>query len=628
MKHKILPAICLAFIGMGALGAVTPAAAQTDTLVSKTPQNRAVLLEEYTGVKCSNCPDGHRIANQLAERHPGRFYAVNIHTSSYAEPYGAGEPDFRTPQGDELALNAGVNSLPSGVINRHVFQGNAQALSRPLWEGYTEACLELPAYANIAGRAAFDWQTRELSVEVQVFFTDSVPVEANFIHVALIQNDIIGSQKNAANNPAQNLGNNRYRHMHALRDFVTDLWGDEIAGAERGGFVSRTYTKRLPERIRNIELRPDDLSLIVFLTEDRDEVINVTEVSIAIKNGPGHLFAFGGGLQATHRSCDADVRVGFELENRTLDGEPIREIGFRIRPVGRLDGAGLGADGSKADAAGSGAEGETDGDGEAENEVFTVTVSDTFGYGDRMTVVSNPFALRRLDAADTVEISIGSVNGKPYGYEEQKTLRLPVAKTVVHTAEPAVEVHVWQDMFGSETQWTLHDRDGALLASGGPYEDLPSIGVKEHTATVTLQEGCHTFKIADAKGDGIHNLFGDGHFSLNTPDGTVLVDNDGRFGDSAFVFIKKSGVPNERTAADAIGLTLTPNPASDLLRIVCRHEIREVRVFSLTGQEMRPATSGLGTTDCRCDVTGFRPGIYLVKVATTDGTAIGKFVVR
>lgn len=615
MKHKILSAICLAFIGIGGMSVMTPVAAQTDTLVSKTPQNRAVLLEEYTGVKCSNCPDGHRIANQLAERHPGRFYAVNIHTSSYAEPYGAGEPDFRTTYGDELAQNAGVDALPSGVINRHVFQGNAQALSRPLWEGYTEACLELPAYANIAGRASFDWQTRELSVEVQVFFTDSVPVEANFIHVALIQNDIVGSQKNAANNPAQNLGNNRYRHMHALRDFVTDLWGDEIAGAAKGGFVSRTYTKRLPARIRNIELVPADLNLIVFLTEDRNEVINVTEVPIAIENGPGHLFAFGKGFQATHRSCDADVRVGFELENRTFGGEPIREIGFRIRPVGRLDGT----DGDGEAAAGS---------GEAEAAAFTMTVSDTFGYGDRLTVVSEPFALRRLDAADTVEVSVGSVNGQAYAFEEQKTLRLPVAKTVAYTAEPAVEVHVWQDMFGSETQWTLLNEAGEVLADEGPYDDLPSIGVKEHTVTVTLQEGCHTFKITDAKGDGIHNLFGDGHFSLNTPDGNVLAENDGRFGDSAFVFIKKTGVPNERPAADAIRLTLTPNPAADLLRIACPHEIRAVRVFSLTGQEMRPATSGLGTTDCRCDVTGFRPGIYLVKVATAAGTAIGKFVVR
>lgn len=583
------------FVGTG-LG--MPAAAQTDTLVSKTPQNRAVLLEEYTGVKCSNCPDGHRIANNLAEKYPNRFYAVNIHTSSYAEPYGANEPDFRTAYGEDLAENAGVNALPSGAINRHVFQGNDQALGRLLWEGYTEACLEMPAYANIAGKASFDWQTRELSVEVQVFFTDNVPVAANHIHVVLLQNDIIGSQKNAAANPAQNLGNNLYRHMHVFRDFITDEWGDEIAGTE-GGFVSRTYSKRLPERIRNIELRPDDLSVVVFVSEDRNEVINVAEAPILMQNGPDHLFAYHGGHQATHRSCDADIRVGFTLENRTYGGDPVHEIGFRVQT----------SDGTEA----------------AE---FIVNVADGFDYEDGIDIVSDPFPLSRVNEADTVTVYIASVNGKPYDYEEQKTLRIPVAKYTAYTAESVVEVHIWQDMFGSETQWTFQDEAGEVLAAEGPYEDLNAIGVLEHTKAVTLHEGCHTFKITDANGDGINNLFGKGHFSLNTPDGAVLAENDGRFGDSAFVFIKKSGVANERLTDESVEVALTPNPVKDFLHLSCRHDIREVRIFNLSGKEMRIAPAGLGTPDVYCSTNGFATGLYFVKVTTTGGTAITKFVVR
>lgn len=594
MKNHTLFA-CLLFIGTG-LG--TAAAAQTDTLVSKEPQNRAVLLEEYTGVKCSNCPDGHRIANNLAEKYPNRFYAVNIHTSDFAEPYGPGEPDFRTPYGEDLAENAGVNALPSGAINRHVFQGEDQALGRNAWEGYTEACLEMPAYANIAGKASFDWQTRELSVEVQVFFTDQVPVAANRIHVALLQNDIIGSQKNAANNPAQNLGNNLYRHMHAFRDFITDEWGDEIAGAE-GGFISKIYTKRLPERIRNIELRPDDLSVIVFVSEDRNEVINVAEAPIVMQNGPGHLFAYREGHQVTQRSCDADIRIGFTLENRTYEGEPVREIGFRVQTANGTEAAAL-----------------------------TVNVANGFGYEDGIDIVSDAFPLPRVNEADTVTVYIESVNGKPYGYDEQKTLRIPVAKYTAHTAEPVVEVHLWQDMFGSETQWTFRDETGEVLAAEGPYDDLTTIGVKEHTVAVTLHEGCHTFKITDANGDGIHNIFGEGHFSLKTPEGAVLAENDGRFGDSAFVFIKKTGVANERPADGSVEAVLTPNPVRDVLHIACRHEIREVRIFNLCGREMRPAATGLGTTDVHCAVNGFATGIYLVKVETAGGTAINKFVVR
>lgn len=591
MKKHILFA-CLLFIGIG-----TAASAQTDTLVSKLPQNRAVLLEEYTGVKCSNCPDGHRIANNLAEKYPNRFYAVNIHASSFAEPYGSGEPDFRTAYGETLMQNAGVTTLPSGAINRHVFQGEAQALNRTSWEGYTEVCLEMPAYANIAGKATFDWQTRQLDVEVQVFFADNVPVEANRIHVVLLQNNIVGSQKNASNNPAQNLGGNLYRHMHVFRDFITDEWGDEITGGTQGGFISRTYSKRLPERIRNIELRPDDLSVIVFVSEDRNEVINVAEAPILMKNGPGHLFAYRGGHQTTQRSCDQDIRVGFALENRTYQGEAIREIGFRLNTAGGAEAA-----------------------------EFTLSIADTFGYGDFIDIVSDPFPLPRLNTPDIVTLSVSSVNGKPYGFDDQKTLRIPVSKYVAHTTEPVVEVHVWQDMFGSETQWSFQDEAGEVLAAEGPYEDLTTLGVREHIKAVTLHEGCHTFKITDANGDGIHNIFGEGHFSLNTPNGAVLAENDGRFGDSAFVFIKKAGVANEPQAAD-IRITLFPNPATDRLHIACTHGIMEVKIFDLNGRQLR-RMSARGATEVQCSVNGLKQGFYVVEVVTTGGTALAKFLVR
>ena len=579
------------------IGAGIPAAAQTDTIVNKTPQNRAVLLEEYTGVKCSNCPDGHRISNNLAEKYPDRFYAVNIHASSFAEPYGFGEPDFRTTYGDALMQAAGATTLPSAVINRHLFQANGLALDRLHWEGYAESCLEMPAYANIAGKATFDWQTRELNVEVQVFFTGSVPVETNRIYVVLLQNNIIGTQKNASNNPAQNLGNNLYRHMHVFRDFITDERGVELHGGTEGDFVRCTYSKRLPERIRNIELRPDDLSVIVFVSEDYNEVINVAEAPIQMKNGPGHLFAYRNGFQSSHRSCDNDIRVGFTLENRTYGGEPIHEIGFRVNTVN-----------------------------EAEAAAFTVNVPDRLGYKDNIDILSDLFPLPRRNQVDTVTVSIASVNGKSYDFDQQKTLRIPVAKQVVYTAEPVVEVHLWQDMFGSETQWMLWNEAGEVLVAEGPYEDLTKIGVKEHIKAVTLHEGCHTFKITDAKGDGINNLFGKGHFSLNTPNGTVLTENDGQFGDSALVFIRKGAVVNEQHTAD-IHITLFPNPVKDCLHITSVHEIREVRIFNPSGKQERCIPAG-GTMDFSCSVNDLKQGFHMAEVVTTAGTALLKFIVR
>lgn len=63
MKKFFTPALI-------ALLAALPTFAQT--LVTTAVQPRNAVLEEFTGVNCVNCPDGHFRANQLYNAFPGR----------------------------------------------------------------------------------------------------------------------------------------------------------------------------------------------------------------------------------------------------------------------------------------------------------------------------------------------------------------------------------------------------------------------------------------------------------------------------------------------------------------------------------------------------------------------------
>lgn len=63
------------------------------TFVSTTAENKNVVLEEFTGIYCTFCPDGHVQAQNLANNNPGDVVLVNIHTGSFAQPSG-GDPDF------------------------------------------------------------------------------------------------------------------------------------------------------------------------------------------------------------------------------------------------------------------------------------------------------------------------------------------------------------------------------------------------------------------------------------------------------------------------------------------------------------------------------------------------------
>ena len=59
MKRIFIPTLFLCLLSLSD-------AKGQDTLVDKQPQNRAALLEEFTGVNCGYCPAGHVLTNQLS----------------------------------------------------------------------------------------------------------------------------------------------------------------------------------------------------------------------------------------------------------------------------------------------------------------------------------------------------------------------------------------------------------------------------------------------------------------------------------------------------------------------------------------------------------------------------------
>lgn len=71
--------------------------------VSTSPQNKKAVLEEYTGIHCGYCPDGHKIATNIYNADPNNVVLINIHTGGYATP-GAGDLISEPLKGTVLQL--------------------------------------------------------------------------------------------------------------------------------------------------------------------------------------------------------------------------------------------------------------------------------------------------------------------------------------------------------------------------------------------------------------------------------------------------------------------------------------------------------------------------------------------
>ncbi len=245
--------------------------AEAQTLVDTKVHNKTVVLEEFTGIRCGYCPVGHQIAEGIYDNNPDRVILINIHQGNYASPY-AGQPDYRTPFGNALAGQAGVNGWPSGTVNRELFSGQSHtSLSRGLWAMASDLILDQVAPVNVGASSSYDEASRKLTIKVELYYTDDSPASTNYVNVALLQNGIMGPQSGASTNP--------YEHKHMLRHLITGQWGEEITTTTTGTFVEKTYEYIVPEDYNSVPCNVEDCEIAVFVTESHQKIYNGCKVS-------------------------------------------------------------------------------------------------------------------------------------------------------------------------------------------------------------------------------------------------------------------------------------------------------------------------------------------------------------
>lgn len=237
----------------------------SQTIVSTQPELRNVVLEEYTGINCVNCPQGHLLAENVAKKYPGRVSIINIHQGHYAIP-NSGDSDFRTKWGDDLAKLFSVNSYPSATINRMKYNGNA-LINRGDYLSFSMDSVLNGSFSpvNIAAKTKWNEATQEIEIYVEVYFTTSVPNQPK-LNIIFLESGIPGYQSGAPSLP--------YIHNHILRDMITGQWGEDLDNYSEGSFFSKTY-KYKPDSQWNL----DSCAIAIFISQsDKKNIYTGIEI--------------------------------------------------------------------------------------------------------------------------------------------------------------------------------------------------------------------------------------------------------------------------------------------------------------------------------------------------------------
>lgn len=591
-KFSLLFGLCAALVCSGM---------SQERFVSEDSSNRKALLEEFTGVNCGYCPDGHKISNQIKERLGDDFYMINVHSGGYSIP-GPGQLDLRTDYG--AALNSTynpANSFPAGTMNRHIFSGSSYRLDRGSWPSAADNIVKLPSYLNVASRATLDWASRKLDVTVQIYYTGDSPQTVNFLNVALLQDNILGYQSGGATNPEQVVSDGVYCHMHALRDFLTGQWGDSIKTTQKGSFVEKTYSVTLPDTIGNVELKLADITLLAYVTETRNEVMSACEAEISHIGGPEVLFSITSAELTDHFSCDDKATASFVLNTRIVE-DSITSITYVCST-------------------------------DAGEQEFTYTFPEPIKKAGETIVVTEPFSLGLVNGTVKAKVQIIGVNGHDYESETECSKEMEGIKYLAVSPKEDVVLRILQDKYGTDITWTLKDQDNEVLYSGGPYRDLNSSGTKLNTETIKISDGCYVWTVYDKGSDGVNNSYGEGSLSMADDMGNVFWNHDGKYTDSLQVMLRMTGVGNE-VSEQMLPVVLTPNPASQ--QSVLRFElpsstVLDIRIMDVTGHSVMSLghrTYAAGMQEVEIPVSGLSDGMYFVVVYGDGVRTIGKLVVR
>lgn len=216
---------------------------------------RTVLIEDFTGQKCINCPTAHDVIHGIIEQYGEEVIAaVAIHPGGNALVYNYTEKLGNNGLGNDMAAQVAaisgidaVSSLPQGNINR------SGLVEYPTWAANVRSALEIPASLTVEGAAAGDVSDethRTVSLRV-------TPAEdfSGRINVWIVEDNIVGRQR------MQDGSNNReYVHNHVFRTSITPVDGEAVT-MQRAIIFEKTY---------NLEFDPlwvvDNCKAVVFFT--------------------------------------------------------------------------------------------------------------------------------------------------------------------------------------------------------------------------------------------------------------------------------------------------------------------------------------------------------------------------
>ena len=236
--------------------------AHTDTPIDTLKTAiKNVLLEDFTGQRCSNCPTGTEVIEQLQEIYGERLIAVGIHGGPLGFKGTATVLGLATDVGDEYYSHWQLEYQPVGLVDRH------GAVNYTEWAKAVRDEMALTSDVKMEVQAIFDGSKIDITV-MEEAYNDYT----GMLQVWLLEDGITAIQT-----MPDGTNNRNYVHNHVLRTPVNGDWGKAIT-IGKGEQDLQNYQQAV-----DAAWNTANLSVVAFVYNDRG-VMQATKGKVIMDN--------------------------------------------------------------------------------------------------------------------------------------------------------------------------------------------------------------------------------------------------------------------------------------------------------------------------------------------------------
>ena len=211
---------------------------------------RRVLLEDFTGQRCVNCPKASDEIKALQEQYgEDHVIAVGIHSGPLGFYTKGDYLGLSTEVGDEYYDHWALEYQPVGLIDR------GAPLEYTAWNARIREELEKTAPVEID--IELHQNDNQLTVQAEVMGIDGTT--SGKLQLWLTEDGITAFQM-----MPDGTRNMEYIHRHVFRAAINGTWGESVSVAEGETFTTKDYLFAIPEG-----WNADRLSVVAFVYNDQ-----------------------------------------------------------------------------------------------------------------------------------------------------------------------------------------------------------------------------------------------------------------------------------------------------------------------------------------------------------------------